>query len=365
MLSRLEIDHLVKIAWNCGIVCGTHSKRQLTRAIQDNFRRPEFLRHILQRWNEQERATLAYLLLAPEASEEERPHRGFPFWNEDGIEDQNYYCQLRQNSETLRAHGFLLPVDGRYSDESDWTIPEDLRQPLEEMVLRKNAFQKRVPEGDPEEILSGEQSFLEDLFTLMVVACKERIRLTQGGELFKRTREILDAFFLSPDERTFEEFPAHYPGRLELMLNYLVRAQILTETDRELLPTGNIKSWMFKADVEKLADCFQHLKRVTILHDPGCRRAMQFLEGQSEDDGTWRLFSEVLDSIYGVFPGEAWWMREVRSRIYWLFHTLMNLGMLELGRWKATGEIGYRWLPPGGTSFGMRKPRLRPRTTFN
>lgn len=343
MLSRLEIDHLVKIAWNCGIVCGTHSKRQLTRAIQDNFRRPEFLRHILQRWSEQERATLAYLLLAPEASEEERSHRGFPFWSESGMEEHPYYRQLRQYGETLRAHGFLLPIDGRYSDESDWTIPEDLRQPLEEMVLRKNALLKQVPKGEPEDILSGGQSFLEDLFTLLVVACKERIRLTQGGELFKRTRETLDAFFLSPDEKSFEEFPAHYPGRLELMLGYLVRAQILTETERELLPTGNLKSWMLKSDVEKLADCFQHLKRVVIPRDPGCRRAMQYLEGQSGDTGTWRLLSEVLDAIYGVFPGQAWWMQEVRSRIYWLFHTLMNLGMLELGRWKTTGEIGYRW----------------------
>jgi hypothetical protein len=347
MLSRLEIDHLVKIAWNCGIVCGTHSKRQLTRAIQDNFRRPEFLRHILQRWNEQERATLAYLLLAPEASEEERPHRGFPFWNEDGLEDQNYYCQLRQNCETIRAHGFLLPIDGRYSDESDWTIPEDLRPPLEEMVLRKNALPKRAPEGEPEEILSGGQSFLEDLFTLLVVACKERIRLTQEGELFKRTRDILGAFFLGPEEKVFEELPAQYPGRLELMLGYLVRAQILTETDRELRPTGNLNGWMLKADIEKLADCFQHMKRVAIPRDPGCRRAMQYLEGQSGDAGTWRLLSAVMDAIYGVFPGQAWWMKEVRARIYWLFHTLMNLGMLELGRWKATGEIGYRWLPLG------------------
>ena len=67
LLIRLPIEHLVRIAMNCGIVCGTHSKRQLIRAILDNFRRPPFLKHVLDHWDEQERATLAYLLLSPPA----------------------------------------------------------------------------------------------------------------------------------------------------------------------------------------------------------------------------------------------------------------------------------------------------------
>jgi hypothetical protein len=129
MLSRLEIDHLVKIAWNCGIVCGTHSKRQLTRAIQDNFRRPEFLRHILQRWNEQERATLAYLLLAPEASEEERPHRGFPFWNEDGWRIKTTIANSGKIAKPSGRMDFCFPSTGAIATNPTGPSPKIFARP--------------------------------------------------------------------------------------------------------------------------------------------------------------------------------------------------------------------------------------------
>ena len=61
----------------------------------------------------------------------------------------------------------------------------------------------------------------------------------------------------------------------------------------------------------------------------------------------WQPLNGPNGICYEQISGESWWLFEVRSRIYWLFHCLMNLGLVELGRWEPEGELGFRWLPLG------------------
>ena len=196
LLSRLQIDHLVEIAMNCGIVCGIHSKRQLIRAIQDNFRRPEFLKHVIDQWNDRERATLAYLLLAPEwvwKTQVEQNTKDL-FTEQKPWEDP-YARKLERYGQTIRSHGFMLPVDGRRSEESDWIVPDDLRAILEEIVLGNREQEVKALPGEPDSVLKGGQAFLEDLFTLLVYACKDNLRLTQKRGVIQKSPGLSERFF--------------------------------------------------------------------------------------------------------------------------------------------------------------------------
>jgi len=357
LLSRLPIDHLVRIAMNCGIVCGTHSKRQLIQAIQGNFRRREFLRHVMDRWNEQERATLAYLLLSPQLFLEAGEKPSILFLPQQLRRSDEHDRRLRLHFETLRAHGFLLPENGRDREDSVWTVPDDLRKDFERLLLQHpSGAPAPAPQGEPKKTLHAGQSLLEDLFTLLIFARKERLRLTREGTIFKRSWEQLQQYFLVPKEENLEPLPPNCPDRLKFMLDFAKRYQILMESDRELLATRNLENWMLKEDLDKHTDLFQYLRRVLVADDPGCARILRFLAKQDSRAG-WTSIEEPIRACYGHFPGRPWWMPQLKARVYWLFQTLMNLGFVDLGRF-SEGRIAYRWLPLGDSI--IRNKRGKP-----
>jgi len=345
VLTRLPIEHLVRIAMNCGIVCGTHSKRQLTRAILDNFRRPLFLKHVLDHWDEQERATLAYLLLSPVASSPESfaAEMNPPAYRV--VADSRHDRQMRRYSAIIRDHGFLLPRPAP-NGEPEWGIPTALREALKEVLLEEPETESTGLEGEPERVLRSRQALLEDLFTLLVFVRKEGLRLTRTGSLYKRSRQRLQQYFLAEEKETLVPLPEVYPSRLAFMIGFAKRMQILLETGEELVATRNLERWMAKPDVEKYSDLYRYLRRNVLAGDPGCARILQFLEHQS-GEGKWTPILEPIHASYGQFSGRPWWLDDLRSRIYWLFHMLMNLDFVELGRFGGQNEVAYRWLPLG------------------
>jgi hypothetical protein len=357
LLSKLPIDSLVRISRANGIVCGTHSKRQLTRAIQDNFRKTEFLRHVINSWGEQVRATLAFLLLSPDSQDFlSRPNHLSEVEDESG--QDGYQVILESHRKIFRTHGFLLPQDGREREESLWVIPRDLRKNLSTLLIHPKEEPIQPDPGPPAKRFQSGSQFLEDLFTTLVFARKESIRLTRSGNLFKKTQEKLEEYFLIPQDEFLEDIPPEYPDRLEFMVGFAVRNQILLEEGREMQTTRNLDHWMNQPDEGKLISLFHYLQRTYIQPDPGLHRVLSFLKDEPAFEG-WMPIEGPIRSCYGSFPSDAWWLPRLRSRVYWLFHVLMHLGFVELARLEATGETAYRWLPAG--EFFLRQVGPKPR----
>lgn len=345
-LTRLPIEHLARIAMNCGIVCGTHSKRQLTRAILDNFRRPPFLKHVLDHWDEQERATLAYLLLSPPAFARRDMPIGLGGVALGAGLNAHHERRLERYSRTIRDHGFLLPRPGRSKEDVLWDIPDDLRETLKEVLLEEPETASAGLEGEPEQAIRGRQAFLEDLFTLLVLARKDTLRLTRSGTLFKRSWEHLERQLLIAEETIWIPLPEGYPDRLAFMLGFAKRQQMLCEKAAELVTTRNLERWMARAELDKYGDLYRYLRRSVVAGDPGCARILEFLEHQV-GEGKWTPILEPIHACYGYFSGRPWWLPELQSRVYWLFHILMHLDFVALGRFSRRGEVAYRWLPRG------------------
>ncbi len=346
MLTRLPIEHLVRIAMNCGIVCGTHSKRQLTRAILDNFRRLPFLKHVLDHWDEQERATLAYLLLSPSMPWSEPPAPGMNSADYRVVADSRHDQQLRRYSKIIRDHGFLLPLPGHSDEDFQWGIPEDLRETLKEVLLEEPETASSGLGEEPDRVLQAGQALLEDLFTLLVFARKENLRLTRSGSLFKRSWERLRQYFLIAEEETLVALPEAYPDRLAFLVGFAKRLQILREKEQELVATRNLERWMAKPEMEKQADLHRYLHRNVLAGDPGCVRILRFLERQV-GERKWTPILEPIHACYGHFSGRPWWLADLRARVYWLFHMLMHLNYVELGQFDGAQVVAYRWLPLG------------------
>jgi hypothetical protein len=88
------------------------------------------------------------------------------------------------------------------------------------------------------------------------------------------------------------------------------------------------------------------LQNVVIPREAACTRILRFLESQPEDV-EWTSITEPVGACYGRFPGKPWWLDELKARVYWLFHVLMNLGFLDLALFGQDGEVAYRWTPLG------------------
>lgn len=345
LLAKLPIGFLVRIAINCGIVCGTHSKRQLIQAIQDNFRRREFLNHVIQRWQEQERATLAFLLLSLPVSDGKDP--GAVRLNRFPVDYPENGGMLKRHIQLFCSHGFLLPANGRESDESQWVIPEDLRENLQDLLLgNENVSGEFSLPDKPNRLLQGGKRLLEDLFTLLVFARKEGLRLKRSGTLFKRSLDSLYEYFLVEKDEYLIGIPGHLPDRLAFMIYFSKKQQILLESDGELQVTRNLEPWMLKSDLEKIQDLYQHFRRFYVGRDPSMTQMLSYLEKQIASS-RWIPLAEPLMICYGNFKGDAWWREVLLSRAYWMLHLMMSLDLIELGQFGKSATLAYRWLPLG------------------
>lgn len=342
LLQRLSIDYLAEIAMNCGIVCGRHSKRQLIRAILDNFRRTSFLAHILRGWTVQQRHTLTYLLITPDEIVEDSAQPQ----NRSSGESAYYRSKMDAHSNIIQAHGFLLPVDGRASSESTWVIPDDLKELLKEVLGVESGHPPEELGGEPEVVGEHSGRLIEDLYRFLIAIYKEPLRVKQYGDLHKRAQDRLAEALQPFEDPVLDSNKASIERRIFRSRDYAESRQMIKIGDGVLRATGNLHNWMEKPDEEKQADLFKFISRERREFSVWPEKILRFLEQTASKDG-WYEISEPIRYHYGRSTQQFWWEESARIEVHNYFQDLYAMGCVQLGHSKALEQVVFKLLPLG------------------
>mgnify|MGYP000362653486 CR=1 FL=1 len=358
LLPLLSVDQLKQITIHSGILCGTHSKRQMVEAIGDNFRRPEFLRQVIQHWKEEERASLVFVLMGFTRIGSDME---WPFGYGGGIYGMNFDLfrgGLKSHVQLFCNCGFLLPQSQDRYGVNQWVIADEVRESLLK-ILGLDVPREPLPlREEPAKILDQQGFFIRDVFSLLVFAWKDKLRMASSGEIYKRSAKWLEENLVGNKMEAFDPLPEHSPDRIRWMIEFLLHHQILYLKDRDLVPTRKLEAWLSGADMGKHASFYHFFIRDWIKGDIFGQKALDYLKSHPSAEG-WILIDDLARFFYGAYSGNTWWLPVLRRGFYVFFHILCMLGFVRLALFEKPRRIGFQLLPLGGYLIcGGRPPEL-------
>lgn len=327
-LSRMSVLHLRQVADTCGISVRSLSKQTLIAAITTRFRDAEFLAGLWQSLPQQEQVVLAFLVRQRIETMEwdalvERITTGLlPSGDRDARDVLETLCStgLVIRMTDLRPPRVCVPVD----------VAETLRQ-----VLSASHVVASLKPVDAVQALHPARPVLQrNLFHLLALAAKERIRLTRQGKLFRRTQEKVEDLFLPMrvpglvNDALLHEL---YPHGTDLVLAIGFEQELVHEHDETLEISTNVKRFVAGDELVTAQKVLAAIDHRFVDRDLQMAHLRAVLAEASEE-GPWYPLDGLIAEVVAADSSGSSAQSTAQEKLRWFVETLWASGMIDLGR---------------------------------
>lgn len=242
-LSHVSLEEQQRIANQCQISCGTHSKSQLMQGISHALRRPSFVAGLVEHLSDDEKRVLDHLFWTPRTF-----HRQDPLIEELAahVLPEAEYERISQLLDSLESFGLVLShFDAKAGEE--YFIPSDVASSIEGLVQQREDTDWAPVDENVRPQASLPFLFLENLFDFIAFIHKNPVRLTAEQRLFKRARDQIRESLAHPSGNIFQPEALEelsLPGQWELLLDLSRRLEFLDESGDELAIRESFAQWI-------------------------------------------------------------------------------------------------------------------------
>lgn len=327
-LTHLTIEDQQRIAYQCHITCGTHSKSQMIQGISHALRRQDFLQSLLEQLSRDEKRVLDHLL-----------------WSRAGYHvhreiSQDLAARVLENAEWERVQevldslaGFGLVIrqtDGAAQDVL--YIPSDVADSLE--ALLKERTRRTLPAASEpvKPVPSLPFSLLENLFDLLCYIHKNEVRLTADRRPFKRAADRIRETLAHPTGDIFLPFAQErlqLPDQWELLYGYALRSGSVAEENARLEVKPAIDGWLLLPRPEMTRLFLDHVLAHHLTRDRVLSAGVAVME--SVGPGEWIALDDLGRAVSGsvlLTPPPDY---HLTGALEWLTGLLHSLGLIERG----------------------------------
>jgi len=176
---------------------------------------------------------------------------------------------------------------------------------------------------------------------LLAYVKKSGVRLTQNGEIFRRSQRGLEEI-LGIDEAAVN-LHEDRPGRLRIFIDFIQSRGLIRQSDSvlELVP-DKTEAWIALDAESKRRDLFDYTQERIVALDPDFSTILSFLCLLPQ--GSWAIVSLLLEELEPVSMSHAWQALPVRLERFFFGH-LGAAGVVTVGQ--AKGELACRLTPLG------------------
>ena len=348
-LSNLSMEGNRRIADLCGVYSETNSKQSLMREVYGRMTDPAYLRKALGELDADERMTLDYLVRHLHKHPEE-------------VGGASALVHGLLGTRTGRADRVLQSLVGKAflfqtAQQSVPVFPADLVEKLHALVGSIEDEAVRAMTGEPETLFAANFFLAHDLVGFLATVRKSTVRLTQGGAVFRRQREAMEA--QRAVRRELSPFPddwphLQHPRGLEFLLFYTQTRALVQRDERRIVPREEAFSTLRGRRTAEVAAALlsfveQHFVR-EYLHLQLALVALR--EGQAAQ---WYNLPALVEHLVTTHARSRWSVEQVRIDVYWLLSILHEIGVLDLGRFDGK-DWGWRVSPLGRALLSGQPP---------
>jgi hypothetical protein len=241
--------------------------------------------------------------------------------------------------DALMRRGLVF-VD-RQNYRQVYYVPKDLRDKLLPVVAGDMIARSTCQGVDTVETGEDPNLALRLIHFLLAYVKKSGVRLTQNGEIFRRSQRGLEEI-LGIDE-TAVNLHEDRPGRPHIFIDFIRSRGLVRQSDSvlELVP-DKAESWIEQDAESKRRDLFEYLQERIVSLDPDFSTILSFL--CLLPYGSWAVVSRMLEELEPVGLSHAWQALPARLERFFFSH-LGAAGVVAAGQ--VNGELACRLTPLG------------------
>ncbi|MBE7561074.1 helicase-associated domain-containing protein [bacterium] len=340
-LSQLSMEQNRRIALRIGLWPKTNSKQTLMREVYGRLLDPQYLGEALEGLDDDERLALEHLVRRVRRHPEnggEAPRLLFGLF---GTRTGRAVHVL----STLAEKGFLFPRGE--GEEIPSLLPGELVERLAPLIGAAGGPWGAPRREPPARVFAGQSRLAHDVISVLAYARKNRVRMTQGGEVFSRVRERLAALCIARREA----FPpglaeALAPQRrdVESILAFAAgEGYIEEEQQRILVAEAALARLRTLSLLDLCREFLRSLERGWLFHYSMHQRLLEML--REAEPARWYDLDALLDEVAGKArtPDRA----ARRSSLFALLGLLHDLSVLDFGCDAAGADWALRVSPAG------------------
>lgn len=220
-------------------------------------------------------------------------------------------------------------------------IPKDLREKLLPAIAGDMVARTICQKIDAVETGEDPNLALRLIHFLLAYVKKSGVRLTQNGEIFRRSQRGLEEI-LGIDEAAVN-LHEDRPGRLHIFIDFIRSRGLVRQSDSvlELVP-DKAEAWIGLGPESKRRDLFDYLQERVVALDPDFSTILSFL--CLVPQGEWAVVNRMLEELEPVGMSHAWQALPVRLERFFFGH-LGAAGVVATGQFN--GELACRLTPLG------------------
>jgi hypothetical protein len=241
--------------------------------------------------------------------------------------------------DALMRRGLVF-VD-RQNYRQVYYIPRDLRDKLLHAIAGDMVARATCKTVDTVETGEDPNLALRLIHFLLAYIKKSGVRLTQNGEIFRRSQRGLEDI-LGIDVTTVN-LHEDRPGRLHIFIDFIRSRGLVRQSDSVLeLVRDKAESWMRLDAESKRKDLFEYLQERIVSLDPDFSTILNFL--CLLPPGNWAIVKRMLEELEPVGMSHAWQALPARLERFFFGH-LGAAGVVAAGQ--VDGEMACRLTPLG------------------
>lgn len=319
-LNQAPEDHLRLVAGESGL--DTFSRTEAIRILRHRLTDPAWLERIVDRLSPEEWAALKVVVFEG---------------GEEGITVELCYQRINQVTGKRRKTGDAgvqslirigLVFSRRFNYRQVYFVPGDVLSLLTQIFSRRLADRVIV---SPERVSEPRElgwDLLRDLHRFLAFIHKNEIRLTQGGQIFKRQLSIMADLFTVPVAQPEPEFLGRYPEPLGLLISFAQDRALIVEKTGILKTAEGIQSWLKESPGQKLAGVFTFWKERYFYWHRDLERTLEILASLGNRWTSMVALAEELEPMLKSGPRGPLYPRLEKHMIRFLHQA----GLLEVGR---------------------------------
>lgn len=357
-LNQAPEDHLRLVACESGLDpgdfsragCsrGDFSRAEAIRALRRRLTDPDWLERTIDRLSPEEWAALKVIVFEG---------------GEAGITVELCHQRVNQVTGRRRKTGDLgvlsllrrgLVFTRRFNYRQVYFVPDDVLSLLTQIFTRKVAGRVTV---DPEQVREPRSfgfDLLRDLHRVLAYIHKHEIRLTQGGQIFKRHLSAMTDLLTVPVASPEPEFVGRYPEPLGFLISYAQDRKLMAERAGLLQTTEAIQSWLKESPSRKITEIFAFWKERYFYWHRDLERTLEILAFLGDRWTSMAALAEELEPRLNSGPRGPLYPRLERHMVRFLH----QLGLMEVGQ--LDGGIAARLTPAGLAVVRGKEPPAEP-----
>jgi Helicase conserved C-terminal domain len=336
-LSSLSMEENRRIAVRCGLWPSTNSKQKLMQETYSRLNQNAYLREALEELDPDERMTLEYLVRQINK-------------NPDATGDGNELVHGLLGTRTGRADRVLQSLVGKcflfqlqQRGSSIQVLPVDLAERLFKIVgSGRDEWVEEMP-GKPSVATDACFFLAHDLVGFLAHLRRTKVRLTQGGVIFRKQREKLQSLIMAP--RKPSPFPdswehLQHPRGIDFLLLFAQSSMLVhrqaknIEVHEEALRSFR-HSRMTDICGNILSFVDQHFMREYI------HLQMTAVALKEAKVGQWYNMERLIEQMAATSARSRWSLEQARFDVLWLLELLNKTGVLDLGLWTKENTWGF------------------------